>query len=674
SRAMRRALAARRPARLRRLPAIAAVLLAVALAAKVELLLADAHSGWPACYHPVDAPQRASGCERSFSNPFFHGSATRFDRDLDFGRAGSPGPSPVLSGSDWNLAFFNSLRWNVAEPADLREHIPFSVTWADEAAVTPGGALRVSYVGEGTIRVGSRIDRLPAAYAEERTVTLTGFPPRGRAVINFTFRPSATSSATRGPYATFKLAGIDTRGPPVAQEIARWLVDAPLLALTLALLFAYARLATARDWPWLVVLGLVLMLVPPFGDSQTPAHATLALIVVALAIAVRPSRRALFYAAGLVLLVNVLRVAHDYGSWDVVVYRTAGNDFLSYESFAHDFLETWSLRGSEDVFYGQPFSRYILFGVRLLLGDGDPPLAVVARAAPSLGMLAAVWIVCRQAVAQPLVRAAAVAAAACVLIVLNANTELIQLLDAGLSEWPAWAGIPVAAAALILARDRRWVLAATALLGVCVITRTNLSLALTLVAAVGLLRWARRDRRWAIACAAVYVAVVLLPLTHNLVYGHRAVLFTNSTAANTDLRLSKIPDALSHTDVRRLLEHQVRGVAYAAPEASSSALRVAIRLLQVAWVLAVVAAVVRWRATSLTTKALLVSPVLVLGPYVTYKVFNYYPRHIVAGYVLMATVLALAPALELGRRRRAPDAPRGDGSPEEVPLATPAPS
>ncbi|MEA2446158.1 MAG: hypothetical protein QOJ12_3450, partial [Thermoleophilales bacterium] len=64
SRAMRRALTARWPARLRRLPAIAAVLLAVALAAKVELLLADAHSGWPACYHPVDAPQSASGCER----------------------------------------------------------------------------------------------------------------------------------------------------------------------------------------------------------------------------------------------------------------------------------------------------------------------------------------------------------------------------------------------------------------------------------------------------------------------------------------------------------------------------------------------------------------------------------------------------------------------------------
>jgi hypothetical protein len=337
----------------------------------------------------------------------------------------------------------------------------------------------------------------------------------------------------------------------------------------------------------------------------------------------------------------------------MVVYRTAGNDFLTYESFARDFLETWSLRGGEDVFYYQPGSHFFLFVVRMFVGEGDSALAVVARSAPNLGILFAVWIACRHAVGQPIARAAAFAAGACGLVVLNADAQVIQLLDAGLSEWPAWAGIPVGTAALVFARDRRWVIAATVVLGICVIARTEYAPVITAITAVGLIRWARPDRTWAVACAAVYAALLLLPLAHNVVYGHRVVLFTTSSEVNTKLPLSKIPDALSDSEVRSLLERQVRGVAYAAPESSSSALRLALHLLQAAWILAILAALVRWRATSPTTKALLVSPVLGLTPFIVLDPFNYYPRHIIGGYLLVVTVLALAAALELDGRRRA---------------------
>src|SRR4051794_5687659 len=54
SRAMRRALTAGWPTRVRRVPAIVVILLGVALVAKLALLLGGGHSGWPACYHPVD--------------------------------------------------------------------------------------------------------------------------------------------------------------------------------------------------------------------------------------------------------------------------------------------------------------------------------------------------------------------------------------------------------------------------------------------------------------------------------------------------------------------------------------------------------------------------------------------------------------------------------------------
>src|SRR5207253_1146302 len=94
------------------------------------------------------------------------------------------------------------------------------------------------------------------------------------------------------------------------------------------------------------------------------------------------------------VLINILRVGLEYPTWHTVVYRTAGNDFLRYESLARSILETGSLRGGEDLFWAQPGIRYILVGLRSLFGDGDPILAVVSRSSLSLGVLFLVAIGC----------------------------------------------------------------------------------------------------------------------------------------------------------------------------------------------------------------------------------------------------------------------------------------
>ena len=65
---------------------------------------------------------------------------------------------------------------------------------------------------------------------------------------------------------------------------------------------------------------------------------------------------------------------------------------------------------------------------------------------------------------------------------------------------------------------------------------------------------------------------------------------------------------------------------------------VALRILQATWLLGTIAVLVRWRRTGLAAKALAVTPAVMLAPFVTFQVHPYYPRHIVAGHILMAIV------------------------------------
>jgi len=73
-----------------------------------------------------------------------------------------------------------------------------------------------------------------------------------------------------------------------------------------------------------------------------------------------------------------------------VLLRGGGTDALTYESFAREILDTWSLRGGEDLFYSQPFFRYVRFTEHLLLGDGDVVVAAFSR---SLLTVSVFWMI-----------------------------------------------------------------------------------------------------------------------------------------------------------------------------------------------------------------------------------------------------------------------------------------
>ena len=83
------------------------------------------------------------------------------------------------------------------------------------------------------------------------------------------------------------------------------------------------------------------------------------------------------------------------------------------------------MRGGEDVFYVQPAIRYIIFGLRLFVGDGDALYAAAARSLLSLGIVVALFISCRRLTASAMARILCFAAGALALVVLNSDAGLL---------------------------------------------------------------------------------------------------------------------------------------------------------------------------------------------------------------------------------------------------------
>jgi hypothetical protein len=344
------------------------------------------------------------------------------------------------------------------------------------------------------------------------------------------------------------------------------------------------------------------------------------------------------------VLTNVICIG-TFDAWHTVIYRTAGNDFLTYESQARSILESGSLRGGESVFYAQPAMRYILFFTRVIFGDSDTLLSVVAFSALQIAAIAAVALVAVRIVGRPLARWVCFGLGL-ILLGIDTGSVIEQAVQDPMSEGPVWICIPAGVALLLFACDRRWLLSGTILLAICAVSRTELVPAVSVILGAGVVCWWARDRAWVAICVAIYLGVLALPLAHNLIYGERPVLFTTTGPVNVRLSLSQWSRVFSNARIRARAEHQVRALFYDVPEASSDSLHLLFRVIQVCWLVAFLSMLVYWRRTSWTTKALLVVPLVALAPFLVFDVMNYYPRHIVAGQILMVVAVIVGLALE----------------------------
>jgi hypothetical protein len=620
-----------------------------AIAGKVALFSFGGYEGFAGSYRSPAASPVTGSWEKSYTNPLFRFDATRIDRTLDFQR------------TNWNLSFFNSLRFNFSPSRNggiSRDQLPIAALWTGVIENRGDRNLVVAYVGEGQIEVGNAHWTLPRNYDRIHEVVIPLPAGEHRIRIGYVFDDGYRIGAPRppGPYATLRCSW---RGGGGRQELVRarpaplpWRAAAACVDLLVLLVLASALrilvLLLRRDWRLLAAVGVLAAAVYRFSIHDDGFSWDLGFVIAAAALVLTFPRsrrwRNVLLAYVAVVTLTFCRPGLDPSHFQTVIYRTAGNDFLSYESFARSILDTGSLEAEEKIFSNQPLSRYVNFGLHVLFGDGDFLIAAVYFVALNTGILG---IYLRFRAKDRAAARACQTAAAIFLLALAASDPVVVLVREGASEAISWAALFYWFPLLFdSTRTRDWLLGA-ALVGLSVGARANQLPALLAAFGAFALRALRIRPAAAIGAGLAALGVALLPALHNWHYGHRLVLFTYTYALNLVVAPSALLRLGSDSLVRGALSEQLKGLFYfsgGTQFGDSVALRLVFHGLQVLWLGCVAAAWARRRMVSLEARLLLLLPLLFMAPHVFFFVTIYYPRHIISPHLVMGvvTIYALA--------------------------------
>jgi hypothetical protein len=385
----------------------------VAMAAKSILSAFAPTVGFAGCYtSPGRTPE--GECELTYSDVRGFPQRSRLDQTLDFGAApstsGALTPNPFEAGAliagvaetNWHLSYLNALRFNVYDaPGDAKsEHLPLRVVWTGHIENPEARRLEVQVVGS----VVSSIDD------EEWTVKSSGAGParsivtvtsgHRRVRVDYAYPAEGDDdglASTERPFATVKLCYLSE---PTGGSLTDAFVPAPA-SLSWRILAAAADLLIGGAALVLVAAAAMLLHRSPFAMMCPPLLAglvyaapgsvpELGLLPFGIACTIAPmiyASRAQLGASGAFLALGLLAfaaTAAEVPGLSAVIYRRPGSDWQTYESFARDIIVTGSLRAGEDVFHYQPGFRYLLFALRMVVGDNDVLLATTAR-------LAIVW-------------------------------------------------------------------------------------------------------------------------------------------------------------------------------------------------------------------------------------------------------------------------------------------
>lgn len=638
------------------------VVVALAIVAlKSGLFVAGAHGGFAACYRPVVAEPQPT-CARSWSNPLRLREATRFDPAIAFHLRGDPSHAPTgLSDSTWNLGMFNDLRFNHYpwEPGvPVRERLPFTAEWRWRSRDPDG--LRIRYVGELTVLADGRARRFPPAYDEPTEVRVPGGEATRELAVRFRFDDGSVQPwSGSAPYARVEVrdaSGLLHAPPaPVSHRLAGLAVDLLVLGLLGAALRTLARAVRRHAIP--MGLALLPLLLAPIA----PVLGGIGLAVFVLALAWRrdPGERRAALPAMVLLAAAAsaaMVLAPSFGARDHVGLRNAGEDFLTYESFAREMLDTGSPRGGEDVFVYSPGFRYVHAGVRLLLGEGDALVTGVTYALLLCAGAALLLLFLPARPPEPPVSRArswvgwATGALASLLLMVLLSVDQVRLgVLAPLSEWPTWTAL-LLAVPLLFAGGRGAQFVGCGLLALAFTIRAQQAPALLLLFVVFAHQALRAPggRRHLARCAALVLGIALLPLLHNVVYGGQFALLprTPRLPVNFPLPPGDLLNLWSDPAVARTLRGQLAAV-LALPQSQEPigpALRLLFHGLQALWVATAIWVVrVRVRAGAWPGgAALMLLPAAYLLPHLFVQVYVYYPRHIVAGHLAMAIAAVVA--------------------------------
>ncbi|MEA2396623.1 MAG: hypothetical protein QOK25_179 [Thermoleophilaceae bacterium] len=654
------ALLTRRPPALRRLVLLAPVAL---VAIKLALLAGAPTTGFAGCYRPLDSRPPVGACEGSYENLTRRAdAATRIDSRIDFG-PWSADVSKDIAGTDWNLSWLNDERFNDFRlPNALRYRLrqPFEARWRGDVEIGSGESARVTYVGDGRLWLGARATPLPPAYARPRTVLAQAPPGRHalRVVYRFAEPPTVRMSPAGRPYAQIRVDRVTSGGaeplqaasPPVLVVLGARATDVGVTALVLLLALTIA-IALGGAWSILAATAataLILQALPLGFLSRESVRTAVASVLLLGLIAWRRPKHPLLLGYLALLVVSAARVLPLLHSWGSVLYRTPGDDWLTYESQARAILDHHSLEGGEAVFHYQAAFRYVVFLEHAIWGDGDAAHAIMGLTALGVGALA---LVMAAGFAPTRARLRLQLGVAAAVLGLLASDPVRGAVLTGLSEYPTWILLPLVISLAVTAprRWRPWILAAAGV-GSMFILRANQALGGAILLAA-LICAARRPRvRVGAAMLAVAVGIAALIPIHNLAYGGRLVVAptSGSEANNTVIPVGDLPRAVTDSAIRSKLWHQVTALLYLPPGAPFQRGIAPFYWAVLAGWLATIGWVLLRRVRLTPTGYLLLAlPVGYLLPHLSYAIVSYYPRHITISYLAMgyATIAILGPRL-----------------------------
>jgi hypothetical protein len=609
-----------------------------------------------------------------------------------------------IAATTWNLSFVNSLRFNLYDLAEdgVTERLPIAAAWHGEIELREPAVIRVDYLGEGRVRIGGIDEPLPRSYEDSARVDLR--LPGGRHTLDVQYvfddgRRQGKGVPPLGPYGRIRVARVDpddvrrvvpleAAPPPAAWRALAGVADLLLAMAVGSVAACYLRWRWVRLFAGLVAWMAVVVSIAPSAVAGLPAAAFTAAFIALLAACVwRPEWRSPAAAFAIVLVLQALRSAHDFPGLSAVLYRRPGSDWLTYESFARDILATGSLRAGEDLFHYQPGFRYLLFGLRVLIvGDNDVLYGVVALTALTWGLFFAFF---RFIGPRPFTFRAepgpgagsgpvvAVAGAALSLALVGLPF-VVNCVRVGVSEWPTWVLTPPMAALLFApragadrerreaGREKRDRMRGAVLASLSLFVRPLQALGVAWAIGLSIVR-RRRPAPATAGTGTAAVALTLAPptiviiflLAHNYAYSGRLVLLPLSAGSPENVSLSW-HDVTSNPlgDVAPRLVEQVSRLGYLSTQVPrESAPKGMIWALFALWGWTLAMPIVkrlrwlwRWRQPSRSSDpgrwqwAIALWPAAYLLPFVSLNVANFYPRHLIIGWLAMGVAAMAASA------------------------------
>ena len=412
---------------------------------------------------------------------------------------------------------------------------------------------------------------------------------------------------------------------------------------------------------WAFALAPVMYFAPPIA-----AFSVLMVCVYFAALHEKHRRSEVDYIQWCIVLfaLTAVFVFHHYDAGAAII-RAAGHDPLTYDTFGRSALREASLRAGEDVFYYQPGFRYFMALELLTFGERNVfPLFVNLATFVSALVMFFVWLDGR-------IRPNVLTWASSALFLLVTGRDGVYLVTFNLSEYPSWSLMLAAVMMLYRAADMRdgplcvrpktpaprEVYAAAAMLGVAAAIRPNQAIGLLSILALWAVLGYRNDGlsgacfRAALAGMAIYAAILCLPLMHNLYYGKSFVIFSQSLTSDPTTYVyhpREFLQVFTSEESRRKLWFQIshllvlrKWLVY-----DMNILKTTLYNLVLAAFLAS-SAYRLWRGDRMLVLAGWAVVLCFAGVHIIYQVDNYYPRHIIVIYMLMA---AFASVFFGGRR------------------------